>query len=203
MATVVFVSSTFLDLQEHRRLVQDAIARLEHGTRTMEFFGALSNSPREECLRLIRASEVFPGIVGMRYGSLDPETGKSLRPLNAVVEALPYEMIFGSGKHRWLLVPSLTSRLLLTAVVAAHQATTCDFAAAGVAHVRQWWVSDVAFDGHGRVAADASTCGRARWHNDHMHAPTPNPVFERPRKKRRAAQFCRWASCQPMRRSVR
>jgi hypothetical protein len=39
-------------------------------------------------------------------------------------------MIFGSGKHRWLLVPSFTSRLLLTAAVAAHQATTCDFAAA-------------------------------------------------------------------------
>jgi hypothetical protein len=81
MATVIFVSSTFLDLEEHRRLVQDAIARLEHGTRAMEFFGALANSPREECLRLVRASEVFLGIVGMRYGSLDPETGKSLSQL--------------------------------------------------------------------------------------------------------------------------
>ena len=47
MATVVFVSSTFLDLEEHRRLVQDAITRLEHGTRAMEFFGALPDSPRQ------------------------------------------------------------------------------------------------------------------------------------------------------------
>jgi hypothetical protein len=46
-------------------------------------------------------------------------------------------MIFGSGKHRWLLVPSFTGRLLLTAAVAADQATTCDFAAAGGSRVRQ------------------------------------------------------------------
>jgi hypothetical protein len=51
--------------------------------------------------------------------------------------ASPYEMIFGSGKHRWLLVPSFTSHLLLTAAVAAHQATACDFAAAGGTRVRQ------------------------------------------------------------------
>jgi hypothetical protein len=55
--------------------------------------------------------------------------------------ASPYEMIFGSGKHRWLLVPSLSNRLLLTAAVAALQATTCDFAAAGGTRVRQQWVS--------------------------------------------------------------
>jgi hypothetical protein len=46
-------------------------------------------------------------------------------------------MIFGSGKHRWLLVPSFTSRLLLTAAAAAHQAATCDFAAVGGTRVRQ------------------------------------------------------------------
>jgi hypothetical protein len=46
-------------------------------------------------------------------------------------------MIFGSGKHRWLLVPSATSRRLLTAAVAAHQAATCDFDAAGGTRVRQ------------------------------------------------------------------
>ena len=92
MATVVFVSSTFLDLEEHRRLVQDAITRLEHGTRAMEFFGALPDSPREECLRLVHASEVFVGVVGMRYGSIDPGSGKSLSQLEyeeAVAIRLP------------------------------------------------------------------------------------------------------------------
>jgi hypothetical protein len=51
--------------------------------------------------------------------------------------ASPYEMIFGSGKHRWLLVPFFTSRLLLTAAIAAHQATTCNFAAVGGTRIRQ------------------------------------------------------------------
>jgi hypothetical protein len=46
-------------------------------------------------------------------------------------------MIFGSGKHCWLFVPSFTSRLLLTAAVAAHQATTCDFATVGGTRVGQ------------------------------------------------------------------
>ena len=47
----------------------------------MEFFGALPESPKEECLRLVRASEVFVGVVGVRYGSIDPESGKSMSQL--------------------------------------------------------------------------------------------------------------------------
>ena len=103
MATVVFVSSTFLDLEEHRHLVQDAITRLDHGPRAMEFFGALPDSPREECLRLVRASEVFVGIVGMRYGSVDPQSGKSLSQLEyeeAVALRLPCLMyVIDEDRH--------------------------------------------------------------------------------------------------------
>jgi hypothetical protein len=62
---------------------------------------------------------------------------KSGAPLNSLVGRRRNEMIFGSGKHRWLLVPSFTHRLLLTVAVAAYQATTCDFAAAGGSCVKQ------------------------------------------------------------------
>ncbi len=47
----------------------------------MEFFGALPESPREECLRLVRESDVYVGFFGVRYGSIDLESGKSLTHL--------------------------------------------------------------------------------------------------------------------------
>jgi hypothetical protein len=47
----------------------------------MEFFGALPGTPKEECLRLVRAANVYLGIFGMRYGYIDPSTGKSFTHL--------------------------------------------------------------------------------------------------------------------------
>ena len=53
MAETVFLSSTFIDLEEHRGFVREAIVRLEHGAKAMELFGALPDSPKEECLSLV------------------------------------------------------------------------------------------------------------------------------------------------------
>lgn len=77
----VFVSSTFVDLEKHRKLVRDAITKLEVNSKAMEFFGALPDSPRDECLRLVRSATMFVGIVGMRYGYIDQSSGKSMTQL--------------------------------------------------------------------------------------------------------------------------
>jgi hypothetical protein len=81
MPTTVFISSTFSDLKHHRLLVREAIIRLECGSKAMESFGALPDTPKEECLRLVRSANVYVGIFGMQYGSIDPETGKSFTQL--------------------------------------------------------------------------------------------------------------------------
>lgn len=81
MTLSVFVSSTFVDLERHRKLVHDAITKLEVNSKAMEFFGALADTPKEECLRLVRASNVFVGITGMRYGFIDPVGDKSMTQL--------------------------------------------------------------------------------------------------------------------------
>lgn len=81
MKQTIFVSSTFIELEVHRRLVRDAIARLELTFKAMEFFGALPDTPKAECLRLVRASNIFVGIIGMRYGFVDPNDGKSMTQL--------------------------------------------------------------------------------------------------------------------------
>jgi hypothetical protein len=81
MPTTVFVSSTFADLEQHRLLVREAIIRLECGSKAMESFGALPDTPKEECLRLVRSANTYVGIFGMWYGSIDPEMGKSFTQL--------------------------------------------------------------------------------------------------------------------------
>jgi hypothetical protein len=77
----VFVSSTFVDLQPYRQAVRDALHRLEAVVRGMEYFGALPETPRDECLRIVRSCNFYVGIFAMRYGSIDAESGKSLTRL--------------------------------------------------------------------------------------------------------------------------
>lgn len=81
MSATVFLGSTFLDLERHRALVRDAITRLEHNSKAMEFFGALPETPKEACLRLVRSANAYVGVFGMRYGYIDELSGKSLTQL--------------------------------------------------------------------------------------------------------------------------
>lgn len=77
----VFVGSTLVDLQPHRTAVADAIHRLKGAVRGMEYFGSLPDTPKEECLRIVRSCRAYIGIFAMRYGSIDSTTGKSLTHL--------------------------------------------------------------------------------------------------------------------------
>lgn len=61
--------------------MREAIGRLEFNSKAMEFFGALPETPKEECLRLVRSANAYVGIFAMRYGFIDLETGKSLTQL--------------------------------------------------------------------------------------------------------------------------
>lgn len=80
-SVATFVSSTFTDLQTHRAAVRDVLVRLKSAVHGMEYFGALPESPKEECLRILRDCQFYIAIIGMRYGSIDPETGKSFTHL--------------------------------------------------------------------------------------------------------------------------
>src|SRR5271169_56365 len=69
MTPRVFISSTFTDLAEHRRTVQDALRQLGVIDVSMEHFGARDERPVDECLRLVREeSDLFVGIYAHRYG---------------------------------------------------------------------------------------------------------------------------------------
>jgi Domain of unknown function (DUF4062) len=77
----VFVGSTFSDLQSYRDAVRHTLHRMEAVVRGMEYFGSLPETPKDECLRIVRSCRAYIGIFAMRYGSIDPMTGQSLAHL--------------------------------------------------------------------------------------------------------------------------
>jgi hypothetical protein len=67
----IFVSSTFLDLEEHRSSVREIIRQIGAVDIAMEHLGARDERPKNECLRLINEeSKAFIGIYAHRYGHI-------------------------------------------------------------------------------------------------------------------------------------
>jgi hypothetical protein len=74
----VFISSTFLDLIDHRHSVADAVERLGLRLSRMETFGARPEDPAQACLAEIDSSELFVGIYAHRYGYVPPDAATSI-----------------------------------------------------------------------------------------------------------------------------
>ena len=73
----VFLSSTYEDLTDHRQKAIEALHRLQTGVTAMEYFCASPDNPRNQCLKNVREADLYVGIIGVRYGSIDPESGLS------------------------------------------------------------------------------------------------------------------------------
>lgn len=74
---VIFISSTYEDLQPYRQKVIDSLQSISANFHAMEYFCATPQTPKQECLERVASSNIFILILGMRYGSIDPKTGKS------------------------------------------------------------------------------------------------------------------------------
>ncbi len=66
----IFISSTYEDLVEERKEVQDAILKLDHFPVGMELFGARSTSQWNVIKRTLDTSDYYVLIIGYRYGSV-------------------------------------------------------------------------------------------------------------------------------------
>jgi len=79
---MVFISSTWVDLQNERAAVERALKRM-HNTEFigMEYFGSQPDRPKKVCMELVSRSHFYVGIFAYRYGSVDPETGLSMTEL--------------------------------------------------------------------------------------------------------------------------
>lgn len=81
MIKTVFISSTYLDLKEERKKVWETLEKFDVIVKGMEQFGARRTNPLETCLTEVEQSDIYVGIIGMRYGSEEPKTSKSYSQL--------------------------------------------------------------------------------------------------------------------------
>lgn len=77
----VFVSSTYIDLIEERQAAVEAILDAGHIPAGMELFKAGNESQLKTIYRWIDESDVYMLILGGRYGSIEPKSGKSYTQL--------------------------------------------------------------------------------------------------------------------------
>lgn len=127
----IFVSSTFLDLKEHRASVRDIIRQIGAVDIAMEHLGARDERPKDECLRLIRGeSKAFIGIYAHRYGYIpkgdtcsiteaeyDAASSIGLKRLIYIVdEDFPWQKKFIDQGKKAQLLDKLKKRLLASHV---------------------------------------------------------------------------------------
>lgn len=88
----VFVSSTYTDLIEERQAAVEAILDAEHIPAGMELFKAGNESQLQTIYNWIGKSDIYMLILGGRYGSIEPRSGKSYTQLEyeyAISKGIP------------------------------------------------------------------------------------------------------------------
>jgi len=69
----VFLSSTYVDLIEHRKAAHDALEQLGLHVIWMESFGARTEDSTTACLKEVEESDLFVGIYAHRYGYISKD----------------------------------------------------------------------------------------------------------------------------------
>jgi hypothetical protein len=93
----VFVSSTFIDLKEERQTAVQAILEAGHIPAGMELFIAGDESQWDIIKEWIDESDIYMLIIGGRYGSIEPQTGKSYTHLE-------YEYALSISKPHFVII---------------------------------------------------------------------------------------------------
>lgn len=93
----VFISSTYSDLIEERQAAVQAVLNAGHIPAGMELFKAGDQSQKETIKRWIDESDIYLLILGGRYGTMDPDSGKSYTHWE-------YDYAGESGKPRFAIV---------------------------------------------------------------------------------------------------
>ncbi len=105
----VFLSSTWEDLQEYRRAARGVIEGLELTFIGMEEFPPSGTAPVDFIRREVTRAELYVGVLGMRYGFVDPALGFSMTELE-------YRQAVASGKRRCLFVMSDRAQIPLAMI---------------------------------------------------------------------------------------
>lgn len=71
MATF-YLSSTYEDLKDYRRVVYEALRKAGHHVIAMEDYVAADQRPVDKCLRGVEAADIYIGLFAFRYGYIPP-----------------------------------------------------------------------------------------------------------------------------------
>jgi len=105
----VFVSSSSADLKPHRQAVRDVINTLRLTFIGMEEFHPTAQAPADLIRRKVNEGQVYLGILGMRYGYVDPGTGLSMTELE-------YRQAIASDKRICMFVMDQNAPILASMV---------------------------------------------------------------------------------------
>lgn len=68
----IYLSSTYEDLKDHRRVVFDALRQSGYHVIAMEDYVARDERPVDACLKDVAEADIYVGIFGLRYGYVPP-----------------------------------------------------------------------------------------------------------------------------------
>jgi|GEM_PF-6715517 len=103
----VYVSSTFKDLHEHRRVAINTLDRLGYSTRAMESYFASDERPLDLCLADVARCDLYIGIFARRYGTIPAEGNPEHRSITecefreAVRLGIPCLLFLSDESDRW------------------------------------------------------------------------------------------------------
>jgi hypothetical protein len=110
----IFLSSTYLDLIEHRKAVVQALRTMGEDVEHMEIFGARDEEPTEASLEELNKCDVLVGVYAYRYGTIPEGTKTSVTEqeyLHADKKGIPILIFVVDESHPWppkLMDKSLT-----------------------------------------------------------------------------------------------
>lgn len=81
MKKTIFISSTYNDLKQHRKALWELLEDYKVHINGMEQFGARKDTPLETCLKEVKRSDIYVGIIAHRLGSIESSSGKSYTQL--------------------------------------------------------------------------------------------------------------------------
>lgn len=100
----VYLSSTSIDLKDHREAVIKVIKELELEPIAMEYYTAAPVKPLDKCLGDVRRSNIYVGIFAWRYGFIPEGYDKSITELEyqeAEKTGIPRLIFLIDEKHEW------------------------------------------------------------------------------------------------------
>jgi Domain of unknown function (DUF4062) len=91
MALKIFISSVYRELREERQALLEEIQKLQDLFVGMELFGSDPGKPADYCARQVEESDLYLGLFGNDYGSVDEATDVSFTQLEyeAAVKRIP------------------------------------------------------------------------------------------------------------------